>query len=115
MIEELVKFLPCELDAVIEVTRSLSEELEACFEGSDFVRGYWIDVIVFFHNGQGALGHLGEQLAEEVFGPLDAVDSLFWEHFQGAHGDVCVIFWVSHLPVRFCLPRQDHLDMAFRT
>jgi hypothetical protein len=63
-------------------------------------------------HSQQALRVLGEEDFKTVLGPLHAVDGLFGEQLEGAHGDVVLFLGVLDLSVVLSLVGQDHLDMA---
>lgn len=54
-----------------------------------------------------------EKAAQHVFGPLDAVQGLLWEHLEGTVRDLVVFFRVFLFAIRLCFVRNNHLDMAF--
>ena len=81
VVEHLFEAHTSVLNAVSEVTWSLSEQLQAFLQTDDILLANQTDTSTLVKYLDGTRGHLCVHLAEFVSGPLDTVKCLFWEHF----------------------------------
>lgn len=111
VVEDFLEPEPSVLNALVEVERPLAKELKTLIQRFDVLLRYWVDFDAFFEDLEGTLWHLGVHLTELVAGPFDAVESLFWEHFQRADRDFVVDLGIFLRGIRFCLVGEDDLNV----
>lgn len=112
MVEGLLELQSCVLDAVHPGLGSLPQHLEAFFKRLQILLGFRLELGALLEHFDQRGRVLREHFVEAVTSPLNAVQSFFREHLQGAEWDFVVLLRIFLLSVGFSQVWEHHLNMA---